>query len=152
MSVFPETLEKQSCWLCGWLWLGHSALFRKKKCPSQIHLILCWLGPQSMACYKEHSQKTSSDPLEFFPLRPKPREMVPIKMVVDTQTDSLCQALRTSCHSGHTLEERQRKIEPRSWGRSNTSKLQLTQGMAIIDVNETPFPVYAQDLFSSALD
>lgn len=105
-----------------------------------------------MACYKEHSQKTGSVPLGFFPLSPKPREMVPVKKVVDAWTDWLCQTLGTSCQSGHILEERQRKTEPRSWGRSNISKLQLTQGMAIIDVNETPFPVYAHDLFSSALD
>lgn len=78
--------------------------------------------------------------------------MVHIKMVVDAWTDWLCQALGTSCHSGHILEERQGEIEPRSWGRTNISKLQLTQGMASIDANEMTFPVYAQDLFSSALD
>ena len=76
--------------------------------------------------------------------------MVHIKMVVDAWTDWLCQALGMSCHSGHI--ERQGEIEPRSWGRTNISKLQLIEGTAIIDANETTFPVYAQDLFSSALD
>lgn len=31
MSVFPETLEKEPCWLCGWLWLGHCSIQKKKK-------------------------------------------------------------------------------------------------------------------------